>query len=289
MKVPTNKLKDAVRYYTQELEPIYGADESKLLVFELTDHFFGFNRLKLALEPEHRLTESEMLSLHFAVKELKRHKPLQYIIGYTFFSGLKFKVNPSVLIPRPETEELVAIAVEFCRANPQVRRALDVGTGSGCIAISLKNACHLVHVSACDISQEAIIVAKENAKNLCADIDFMVCDMRDGLAHQWNSGFDLIVSNPPYVTESDAKLMKPNVLDWEPDLALFTPENDDLFYYRLLAEMSLNQLNVQGMLLVEINEALGDAVKTLFIGAGLNEVTVSSDLHGKDRFVTARK
>jgi len=289
MKVPTNKLRDAVRYYGLELEPIYGVDESKHLVFELTKHFFGFDRLKLVLEPDHRLTESEMLSLHFAVKDLKRHKPVQYITGIAHFSGHRFRVNPSVLIPRPETEQLVTIAVEFCQSNKEVRRILDVGTGSGCIAICLKNALPSVQVSACDISKEAINTAKINADELSAEVDFFECDIRLWTFGQQAVGYDLIVSNPPYVTESDKKLMKPNVLDWEPHTALFAPENDPLYFYRLLANFSMHQLNANGMLMVEINEFLGDAVKQLFDETGLKKATVITDIHGKERYVTAKK
>lgn len=289
MKVPTNLLRDAVRYYTEFLEPNYGSDESKQLVFALTEHFFGFDRLKLAFQPGHRLSESEMLTLHFAVKELKSGKPLQYITGVAHFSGHRFFVNTSVLIPRPETEELVNLAADFCRRMEHSSNVLDVGTGSGCIAISIKKLCPQARVQGCDISSEALSVAHQNALSLDADVDFFVCDIQSYDSGYQPCTFDLLVSNPPYVLYADKIDMKSNVLEWEPHLALFAPDEDPVFYYRKLASMALNCLVPTGRLMVEIHEKMGEAVSNLFTESGFSVVSVYHDINGKERFIVATK
>lgn len=289
MKVPTNLLRDAFRYYTVALEPFYGIDESKKLVFALTEHYFAFDRLKLAMEPDYRLSESEMLTLHFAAKDLLAGKPLQYIIGLAVFYGHKFMVNPSVLIPRPETEELVSLAADFCSQQKQGIKVLDVGTGSGCIAITLQKLCPSAKVWACDISHEALSVARHNATLLGADIDFFVCDIISYDTDNQTCKYDLIVSNPPYVTVLDKSSMKTNVLDWEPHLALFAPEDDPLYFFRKIASLAMNCLKPSGKLMVEINENAGEAVHRLFLLSGFVETSICHDIHGKERFVICTK
>ncbi|MBU1009467.1 MAG: peptide chain release factor N(5)-glutamine methyltransferase [Bacteroidetes bacterium] len=288
MKVPTNKLKDAISYYFTLLEPLYGPEESRQLLLLLSSHFFGYDRVKLALDPDFRLTESEMLSLHFAVKDLLRHKPLQYITGKADFYGNQFKVSPAVLIPRQETEELVQLAVTVIRQKQQPRlEVLDIGTGSGCIAISLKLAVQDLRVSGCDIEEPALALAQENAKALGAEVDFFILDISCSSALETNPKYHLIVSNPPYVTTADRQHMQPNVLNWEPAVALFAPEADPLFFYNAIGSFAQKHLYEGGVLLVEINEQYGEQTMDCFRQLGFSHISLHTDVHGKSRFVKA--
>ncbi|MFZ4464250.1 MAG: N5-glutamine methyltransferase family protein, partial [Bacteroidales bacterium] len=164
MKVPTNLIKDIVNHYTEKIIPIYGKEEASQLIWILTEHFFGVDRMKLARNPELRITESEMLTIHFAVKELSKNKPVQYITGESEFSGCRFQLNSDVLIPRPETEQMVQMIVDYVSNNQSVKRILDIGTGSGCIAISLAKQLPYCEVFACDVSFSALELAASNAQ-----------------------------------------------------------------------------------------------------------------------------
>lgn len=288
MKVPTNKLKDAISYYFTLLEPLYGPEESRQLLMLLSAHFFGYDRVKLALDPDFRLTESEMLKLHFAVKDLLRHKPLQYITGKADFYGHRFKVSPAVLIPRTETEELVQLAVTLLHRQQQSRlEVLDIGTGSGCIAISLKLALNDLVVSGCDVEETALALARKNAAALGAEVDFFFMDIRSASPVENTPKYHLIVSNPPYVTADDKQTMQRNVLDWEPAVALFAPEEDPLFFYTAIGKFALKHLHHEGALLVEINEHFGEQTMQCFHKLGFSHLSLHADLHGKSRFVKA--
>ncbi len=289
MKAPTNKITDLIRFYSNELKAVYSDREAKSLVEQLVDSFFGIDKLKLIKNPELRLNESEMLRLHFAVKELNRNKPIQHIITQTEFDGLMFDVNENVLIPRPETEELVSLVSNFLSKKSKVVVA-DIGTGSGCIAISLANRFPDSNVEGFDISNAALAVAKQNAINLNVN---NVCFFEMDILHQENSlkenYYDLIVSNPPYVTISDKAEMKPNILDYEPELALFVTDEDPLIFYRTMILKALLSLKNGGMLAFEINERFGSEVHSLMESAGFTDCQIIKDLNKKDRFVTGLK
>ena len=218
------------------------------------------------------------------VRLLKIGHPLQYIIGETEFSGLKFGVNPSTLIPRPETEELVLLARERLAAGKKV---LDIGTGSGCIAIALSAACPEAEVTGIDISPEAVETARANAVRNRVKAEFLIRDILHFETEAWQQ-YDLIVSNPPYVRESEKQEMQRHVLDHEPHRALFVPDSDPLLFYRRIAEFGCRYLASGGFLYFEINEALGKETAALLENYNYRQVHVVKDLFDKDRFVVAQ-
>ncbi len=288
MKVPTNRIKDVVNHYVNEITPLYGVHEAKQMVYMLTEHFYGIDRVKLALNPEFRLSESELSLIDFAVNDLKKYKPIQYIIGQTEFCGRMFQVTENVLIPRHETEELVQLAIDFAKAKDGIHQILDIGTGSGCIAISLALELTETKVSALDISIEALALAKKNAEKLAAKVNFFEYDILKqselGISPKW----DLIVSNPPYVTQADKGKMSRNVLAWEPHLALFVTDENPLIFYKRILDFSKIYLNPNGCIMLEINELYGAEVVVLFQANGFSSVKLHCDIHQKPRFVTAK-
>ncbi|MBR6439107.1 MAG: peptide chain release factor N(5)-glutamine methyltransferase [Bacteroidales bacterium] len=293
----SNLVRDCRRYYVGELEKIYGSDEANALIMILLEHYFGIDRVKLAMEPELRLSESELLTLHFAVKELLKNKPIQYILGETEFCGMRFIVNENVLIPRPETEELVnKLAVtpnsSFRPKRSEVEKSpthisiLDIGTGSGCIAISLAKLLKDSAVTAVDVSEKALEVAKKNAEANEVNVTFIKDDIlnpqnRDLL----NGQFDIIVSNPPYVCESEKSEMRANVLDYEPSTALFVSDNDPLIFYRKILEFAQKALKPNGQVWFEINEKFGNEMKNLCHEMGFKNMEIIKDFRGKDRIL----
>ena len=288
MKVPSNLVKDIRNYYCEQLCSIYDRDEANAMILILLEHYFDIDRVKMALEPQLRLSESEMLTFHFAVKDLLKNKPIQYIIGETEFCDFKFKVNENVLIPRPETSELVHFIVngQQSTANSQ-RSILDIGTGSGCIAISLAKLLPQNKVFALDISEKALEVAKENAINNEADITFIHDDILS-LKNKIDTKFDIIVSNPPYVRELEKAEMRDNVLNWEPHNALFVSDNDPLIFYRKILEFAKTHLNENGEVWFEINEYLGKEMTELCNEMGFSQVEVFNDFRGKERVLLVR-
>ena len=278
-------VRDCRRYYAGELEKIYGSDEANALIMILLEHYFGIDRVKTALEPELRLSESEMLTLHFAVKDLLKNKPIQYIIGVTEFCGMRFQVDENVLIPRPETEELVnqLVSCSVCQLSSPSCRILDIGTGSGCIAISLAKLIKESEVTAIDISDKALKVAKKNAETNGVSVDFIQADIINPKEGLFDKKFDIIVSNPPYVCESEKKEMRANVLDYEPASALFVPDDNPLLFYRKILEFAQKNLRKGGEVWFEINEKLGSEIKNLCVENNCKNVKIISDYRGKYR------
>ena len=288
MKVSTNLLKDVKGYYLSQLEGVYGREEAESLINILIKEFFGLSRAGQALNPDFRLNETELLKIHFAVKELKNEKPVQYITGKTEFYELEMKVDENVLIPRPETEELVdEIKKEYGKSFPE--NILDIGTGSGCIALALKKIFPRAKVVAIDVSNEALEIAKGNALTNNLDISLKKKDILDDNDILELGSFDLIVSNPPYVTESDKSLMKKNVLQYEPHIALFVKDDNPLIFYEAISNFALNNLSRGGQLWFEINEKYGNEITGLLKGKGFHEITLKKDLFGKNRFLKCKK
>lgn len=283
---PTNKVADQIRYYSSELKAFYPEAEAKILVERLISCFFSVSSLDRVKNPDLRLNETEMLRLHFAVKELKQYKPLQYVVGEADFDGHQFKIHEGVLIPRPETEELVHLSSDFLAQKTNCTIA-DFGTGSGCLSISLaiRHPQHLFF--GFDISATALELAQTNAEKLGAKVSFVACDILKEEECLNNQKYDLIVSNPPYVVENERQWMHPNVLDWEPELALFVPENDPLLFYRRIAFLASQQLNEGGKLMFEINERFANETAELLKENGFQQIEVFVDFNDKDRFVTA--
>lgn len=274
-----------VAYIRSRLQPYYTAEEvsalSRIVCCDLlgqapTDYYLGKD---IALSPK---KEQELEDI---LQRLSRFEPLQYIEGRTLFLGREFWVAPGVLIPRPETEELVELMLKEIPADARI---LDVGTGSGCIAISLAKELPDTLVTAWDVSPEALSVARVNARKLQADVRFVECDV---LACQVDEVglYDVIVSNPPYVTEAEKADMEPNVLQWEPSLALFVPDDDPLRFYRRIAVLGRDMLADGGRLYFEINRAYGREMVEMLRTMGYVRVRVEKDLSQNDRFVIAEK
>lgn len=274
-----------VAYIRSRLQPYYTAEEvsalSRIVCCDLlgqapTDYYLGKD---IALSPK---KEQELEDI---LQRLSRFEPLQYIEGRTLFLGREFGVAPGVLIPRPETEELVELMLKEIPADARI---LDVGTGSGCIAISLAKELPDTLVMAWDVSPEALSVARVNARKLQADVCFVECDV---LACQVDEVglYDVIVSNPPYVTEAEKADMEPNVLQWEPSLALFVPDDDPLRFYRRIAVLGRDMLADGGRLYFEINRAYGREMVEMLRTMGYVGARVEKDLSQNDRFVIAEK
>lgn len=274
-----------VAYIRSRLQPYYTAEEvsalSRIVCCDLlgqapTDYYLGKD-IVLSSKKEQELED--------ILQRLSRFEPLQYIEGRTLFLGREFWVAPGVLIPRPETEELVELMLKEIPADARI---LDVGTGSGCIAISLAKELPNALVTAWDVSPEALSVARANARKLQADVRFVECDV---LACQVDKAglYDVIVSNPPYVTEAEKADMEPNVLQWEPSLALFVPDDDPLRFYRRIAVLGRDMLADGGRLYFEINRAYGREMVEMLRTMGYVRVRVEKDLSQNDRFVIAEK
>ena len=287
MKIPSNLVKDIRNHYYEQLCSVYDKDESNAMILILLKHYFNIDRVKMALEPNLRLSESEILKIHFAVKDLLKNKPIQYIIGKTEFCDLKFKVNESVLIPRPETSELVRLIVNS-RQPSAISNIIDIGTGSGCIAISLAKVFPHSQVYAMDISEKALTTAKENAIDNNVNVTFIhddILSLRDNIERK----FDIIVSNPPYVRELEKAEMRDNVLKWEPHNALFVTDDNPLIFYRSILEFAKEYLNENGEIWFETNEFLGKEMTSLCKEFGYSDVKIFKDFRDKERFMKLKK
>lgn len=278
------------------MESIYGSDEANALIMILLEHYFNIDRVKIALEPDLRLSESELLTLHFAVKELLKNRPIQYIIGETEFCGMRFFVNENVLIPRPETEEMVrllAVGHWPLAVKTDGRPSfLDIGTGSGCIAISLAKLIPNSDVTAVDVSEKALEVARKNAEENGVNVHFVHDDILNPHVKTYGRAsqqFDIIVSNPPYVCESEKSDMRANVLDYEPSTALFVSDNDPLVFYRKILEFAQKALKPNGAVWFEINEKFGKEMKDLCLEKGFKNVEIIRDFRGRERVVRIKK
>ncbi len=263
----------------------YSEDEARALARWLCEECFHLTQTDLLLDKDNNLSADDLAKSQEFVHRLLRHEPIQYILGYTEFCGHRFLVGPGVLIPRPETEQLVAHILRGYEPNlPNELHVLDIGTGSGCIALSLALALPKAHVTAWDISLEALSIARRNAAFYPdAHVVFKQVDIMTPPADdcQW----DIIVSNPPYVCQSEAATMDNNVLDYEPHQALFVPDNDPLLYYRSIASFAKKHLCNGGSLWFEINQAYGTETSRLIEDFGFRDVEVIRDDFGRDRFI----
>ncbi len=249
------------------------------LVFE---KLFDLSKTDILAEKNISVNESVYTRLLEIADRLNQHEPIQYIFGEAFFFRRIFEVSPAVLIPRPETEELVADVLRFSKAD---KRVLDIGTGSGCIPITLSLEIPSSSIFATDISDQALAIAEKNAENLKATVTFFKHDiLTEELPVR---DLDIIVSNPPYIVDEESKLMKQNVLLHEPHLALFVPGNDPLVFYRAIAEKAANALKPGGCLETEINPLFASETTAIFAQHGFRDITILKDISGKDRIVRA--
>ena len=279
-------LRDIRSRYIEELKDRYPPEEITHMFHLLTAHFFGFPRTLIAMEPRKELDPSQENLLLGALDRLKQDTPVQYITGKAWFMDLELEVSPSVLIPRPETEELVRWVLESFRDTEKPHRILDIGTGSGCIALGIKSRWQGAEVQAMDLSEAALEVARRNAGTTGLEVLFRQDDIQNP-KKGWPV-FDLIVSNPPYVPEGDRASMQRHVVEAEPEVALFAPGWDPLGIYRDILRFAAGHSIPGGWLYLEIYEAYGAAVCHLFREAGYGEIELKKDIFGKDRFVRGR-
>ena len=276
------KLKEAIEQLRNGLAGVVEPHEAQAMIRVICEDVFNYDPVDVALRQESELPEFAQDKVADIIARLRRHEPLQYIVGSARFHGHKFKVTPAVLIPRPETEQLVDIIVDENTASDL--RVLDMGTGSGCIAISLARALKFAQVEALDVSRDALAVARENAATLKAKVRFFESDM---LSPQPPARYDIIASNPPYICWSEREAMDRNVKDYEPGQALFVPDNDPLLFYKAIAPYAAQSLERGGRLYLEINQRFGNEVKRLLEDNGFDEVRIIEDSFGKVRFAAA--
>ena len=299
LRFHSNRVHDILALFHEELDGMYGSGEVSVFCEMLFEAFLGWDKIMFLLSKNQTVDQSDLLRFHWALEDLKRQRPIQHIIGYTDFCGYRIEVSPDVLIPRPETEEMVEGIISIFTSHHSSLiihhsslTLLDLCTGSGCIAIALKKAFPQAEVTAVDISEKALSVARRNAENNNTEINFLQADLLDLthhsslITHHSSLPFHLIVSNPPYVRDSERLQMQRNVLDYDPALALFVPDDDPLRFYRAIADMAKKHLAKDGLLAVEINEALAEEVCTLFREQNLSPC-IHIDFRGKARWVTA--
>nr|WP_299388804.1 peptide chain release factor N(5)-glutamine methyltransferase [Allomuricauda sp.] len=277
-------LRDIKTIFHKELDAIYAAEEVDSFFYRCIEHYFQLERFVLVLQPKYMLTKEEEAPLFHALSELKLKKPIQYILGVAHFMDLELKVDKRVLIPRPETEELVEWIISERGTGTSNITILDIGTGSGCIAIALAKKMPQAKVFALDVSVEALQLARENANLNGVQITFLQHNILDPGLELANK-FDIIVSNPPYVRELEKEQMKDNVKKYEPHLALFVANEDPLLFYRAITNFAACNLRQKGKLYFEINQYLGKEARALLEAHNFLEIELRKDLFGNDRML----
>ncbi|SER77571.1 peptide chain release factor N(5)-glutamine methyltransferase [Pedobacter rhizosphaerae] len=277
------KLNELEEYYQLELGQIYEEDETTALFSLAAEHVLQLTQIKLRMSRDNDLSHIHLQKMLSILNDLKMYKPIQHILGEAHFYGSVYKVNENVLIPRPETEELVdwIIADHSSRKDLNI---LDIGTGSGCIPISLKRFLPRAKVSSLDISEKALTVARENAQSLHTTVNFIQADI---LTYSSEDKLDIMVSNPPYIKDLEKEQMHQNVLSHEPHLALFVSNENPLVFYKAIADLAIKTLNPGGYLYLEINEYLGEETIDMLKGKGFSNIALRKDMQGKDRMIKA--
>ncbi|MDD5150022.1 MAG: peptide chain release factor N(5)-glutamine methyltransferase [Flavobacterium sp.] len=271
--------------FIQELSPIYDVDEAESFFYLILEKKQQLKRIDLALNPDLTFSDEEIVVWNSILEQLQQEIPIQYLLGKTSFYGLNFEVNADVLIPRPETEELVEWIIRDCFVprNDKKLKILDIGTGSGCIAISLAKNISNAEVFAIDVSGKALAKAKKNAEINEVNVTFLLKNILE--TEDLEQQFDIIVSNPPYVRELEKQEIKKNVLNNEPHLALFVENNDALLFYRKIAELAQKNLSQNGQLFFEINQYLGKEMIELLEKMGFKNIELRKDIYGNDRMI----
>ena len=284
--LPNNKIGTLKEFALQRVGEVYDARESRNIVNELFRHYLNLSSADLIVKANDAISESQMLLVYKAVKRIANKEPLQYVLGRGYFFGMDLHVSPAVLIPRPETEELVRWMLEIIKPNNHaVHSVLDIGTGSGAIALALKKSQPTWNVSGCDVSKEALQVAERNSKEFQLEVEWKEVDI---LSQNFPEGnWNTIVSNPPYIPVSEGSEMRPSVVEHEPHLALFVPENDPLLFYRRILELA-NKCETVNQVFFEIHENY--ASETLTLGESIGwKGELKKDLQGKARMLLFTK
>ena len=280
------KIKEYRSQFIQELTPIYDVGEAESFFYLILVEKKQLKRIDLALHPDLNFSEQEIVVWNLILEQLKKEIPIQYLLGKTSFYGLDFNVNENVLIPRPETEELVDWIIKSNSKSKKYKdlKILDIGTGSGCIAISLAKNIPNSQVDAIDISEKALATAKKNAELNNVKVTFSNQNILD--TEDLKQQFDIIVSNPPYVRNLEKEEIKKNVLDNEPHLALFVEDNDALIFYRKIAELAQKNLSENGQLFFEINQYLAKEMVELLEKMNFKNIELRKDIYGNDRMIS---
>lgn len=289
-------MQDTLKYLRSELRPIYGERETEAIIRLIFHYLKGWNTVDMLIHEPDPLSPFIKSEVEKILQRLLNHEPIQYITGEARFHGLELNVTPDVLIPRPETAELVDIIADQWGDREDLR-VLDIGTGSGCIAIALARTLKFPEITAIDISEKALAVAKGNAEKLKTNIKFICADIfqwpdQQGTAQhtperQSPAKFDIIVSNPPYIDESEMADMDKNVTDYEPHSALFVPDSDPLRFYIRIADVARRLLAKNGKLYFEINPRHAEELKDTLSSKGYRDVEIIKDSYGKNRFIKA--
>lgn len=279
-------IKQHEKTFIERLGNLYELQEAKELFLMCAEEVLNVSRTQLLLQREIKLNEHQNIRFDLLLSELEEGKPVQYVLGYSWFYAMKFFVKDAVLIPRPETEELVAL---ICKENQvQNLNILDIGTGSGCIPIVLKKKLPTAAIWAMDVSADALKIAIRNAEYHEVEIDFIEQDILNVPSDLLNAKMDIIVSNPPYITPSEQKGMTVSVKGHEPHLALFTPEEKPLLFYEAIAKFAKEHLKERGRLYFEINRRFGLELKELLKSLGFFEVRIHLDMHGAERMISCK-
>jgi release factor glutamine methyltransferase len=278
------KIRTAIHMIRETLSGNYPHEEIESFISLVFSYLLGFSGLDLHLKQHEEFPEAKLIQLKEILRRLQNFEPIQYILGETEFYGMKFKVNPSVLIPRPETEELV----DWILKDNPVKNAslLDIGTGSGCIPVAIGKNRPDLKIKAMDISEEALCTARENAIWNQVEVQFMELDILKWQEKDFDQKYDVIVSNPPYVTRSEESQMQRNVTEHEPHLALFVPDEEALIFYKAIADFAQEHLVPGGYLYFEINEKMGESLQQL-LQQSFSAIIIKKDINGKDRMIRA--
>ena len=282
-------LKQYKNHFFEALKSVHDVNEIESFFFILIEYFHNLKRIDLALNPDFEISDEEVLKWEAIISDLKTEKPIQYSIGETWFYDSKFYVNEHTLIPRPETEELVDWIIKTHKSKDKIDKlaVLDIGTGTGCIPISLKKNIPQAEVFAIDVSEEALKIAHKNAETNQVQINFILQNILE--TEDLNQNFDVIVSNPPYVRNLEKQEIKKNVLEFEPHLALFVEDTDALLFYRKIAQLALKNLTANGLLFFEINQYLGKEMIDLLEKMNFKNIELRKDIYGNDRMILGTK
>lgn len=279
-------MQQTIQYIKDELTALYPLEEIDGFIRIIFEHQLKLSFTQMIIQKDRILDDYQQKEIYKIVNRLKKYEPIQYILGEAEFYNLNLSVKPGVLIPRPETEELVDWITKINMSENA--HILDVGTGSGCIALALKKELPDAQVTAFDVSEEALKIASANANRNKLDINFQNVDILKWEKQEFPE-FDIIVSNPPYVRDCEKKMMESNVLDYEPELALFVSDVDPLLFYRTIAGFAQKYLKKGGFLFFEINENFGEATKNLLYGFGFKNIDLKKDIEKKDRMICCEK
>jgi release factor glutamine methyltransferase len=277
-------IKEQYRFFLEQLQVIYSLNEATVITDWVFESLAGIKRFDILKNPGQVLSDTNAAKLNNALASLLQHKPVQYVLGETWFYKMKLKVNEHVLIPRPETEELVELVLNEAAHAEKAPSIIDIGTGSGCIAIAIKKNIPAANVKAIDVSEQALLIAKENAANQHTNIQFLTVDFLEEL--QWKNlpAFDIIISNPPYIPANEKEKLDTNVTAFEPHQALFVPDNAPLLFYEKIAAFGKTHLNPGGKIFMETHEDYAKETAGLF-SAFYSEAAIKKDIFGKERMV----